>query len=126
MNTLVARQQPTSTYNYTCYCLLCEYSYSVCLVLCTYVCTSGPDDTCTLHDVMLLCVSCRPTSTGESPTLVARHLIRRHNQLTLPDSPSQGSTPAELAEEEVSKLSDQVCTYRMRLVCLTTFSYDVL
>ena len=59
----------------------------------------------------LLCVSCRPTSTGESPTLVARHLIRRHNQLTLPDSPSQGSTPAELAEEEVSKLSDQVCFY---------------
>ena len=50
----------------------------------------------------------RPTSTSESPTLMAKNLIRRHNQLNLPESPSQGSTPAELAEEEVTKLSDQV------------------
>jgi len=39
---------------------------------------------------------------------MARQLIRRHNQLAVPDTPSQGSTPAELAEEEVSKLSDQL------------------
>ena len=51
---------------------------------------------------------CSPTSTSESPTLMAKNLIRRHNQLNLPESPSQGSTPAELAEEEVTKLSDQV------------------
>ena len=39
---------------------------------------------------------------------MGRHLIRRHNQLTLPESPSQGSTPAELADEEVNNLSHQV------------------
>ena len=54
------------------------------------------------------CTLCRPTSTSESPTLMAKNLMRRHNQLNLPESPSQGSTPAELAEEEVTKLSDQV------------------
>ena len=48
------------------------------------------------------------TVSRESPTQLARHLLRRHNQLALPDSPSQGSTPAELVDEEVSKLSDQV------------------
>ncbi len=43
----------------------------------------------------------------ESPTLMARNLQRRH-QLMVAETPSQGSTPAELADQEVSKLSDQV------------------
>ena len=58
-------------------------------------------------------MSCTPDGAGsrDSPTFVARHLMRRHNQLTLPESPNQGGTPIEMAEEEVSKLSDQVkCT----------------
>ena len=57
---------------------------------------------------MYPCTAHRPTSTSESPTQIVRHLIRRHNQLTLPESPSQGGTPVEQAEEEVTKLSDQV------------------
>ena len=63
---------------------------------------------------------CRPTSTSESPTLMAKNLIRRHNQLNLPESPSQGSTPAELAEEEVTKLSDQVHVYCRLDFCMIT------
>lgn len=56
-----------------------------------------------------------PTSTSESPTLLAKNLMRRHNQLNLPESPSQGSTPAELAEEEVTKLSDQLLDLTSKL-----------
>ncbi|XP_064384996.1 rab11 family-interacting protein 3-like [Halichondria panicea] len=50
----------------------------------------------------------------ESPTLMARHLQRRH-QLMVAESPSQSSTPAELADQEVSKLSDQLSDLTSRL-----------
>ncbi|XP_064385018.1 uncharacterized protein LOC135333921 isoform X2 [Halichondria panicea] len=62
-------------------------------------CMSSPDD---FYEVGAVSVS------RESPALMARHLQRRH-QLMVAETPSQSSTPAEpqLADQEVSKLSNQ-------------------
>ncbi len=51
--------------------------------------------------------SSSPGVSKESPTLIAKHLLMTRRQVTL-DSPSQGSTPGEMADEEVNKLSDEV------------------
>lgn len=62
--------------------------------------------------------SSTPVQNRHSPTQLARTLLQRHSQLTLPPdlpSSSQASTPAELADEEVSVLSDQLLELSSKL-----------